>query len=68
MSQLLIALRALARPRKSHKAIKVVRKIGKRAYYKKEISAIFTMGLENLCERGARILQIDIMGAFSVSA
>ena len=28
------------------------------------VSAILTMRLENLCERGARILQIEIMGAF----
>ena len=42
----------------------IVRKIGKRADYQNEVSAIFTMRLENLCERGAWILQIEIMGAF----
>ena len=42
----------------------VVRKIGKRADNQYKISAIFTMRLENLCERGAKVLQIDIMGAF----
>ncbi len=62
MFQLLIALRARARPRiQDHE---IVRKIGKRADYQNEVSAIFTMRLENLCERGARVLQIEIMGAF----
>ena len=42
----------------------VVRKIGKRANKKYTISAIFTMRLENLCERGAWIPQIEIMCAF----
>ena len=42
----------------------IVRKIGKRVDYQNEVSAIVTMRLENLCERGAWILQIDIMGAF----
>ena len=42
----------------------IVRKIGKRADYQNEVSAIFTVRLENLCERGAWILQIDVMGAF----
>ena len=28
-----------------------------------EVSATFAMRLEDLCERGARILQFDIMGA-----
>ena len=42
----------------------IVRKIGKRADDQNEVSAIFTMRLENLCERGARILQIEIMDAF----
>ncbi len=42
----------------------IVKKIGKRADYQNEVSAIFTMRLENLCERGAWILQIEIMGAF----
>ena len=42
----------------------IVRKIGKRADDQYEVSAIITMRLENLCERGARILQIEIMGAF----
>ena len=32
----------------------IVRKIGKRANDQNEVSAIFTMKLENLCERGAR--------------
>ena len=39
----------------------VVRKIGKIANYQNEVSAIFTVRLEKLCERGAWILQ---MGAF----
>ena len=44
---------------------RIVRKIRKRAdNHQHELSAIFTMGLENLCESGARILQIEIMGAF----
>jgi hypothetical protein len=50
---------------------KIVRKIRKRTDDQYEVSAIFTMRLENLCERGAPILQIEIMGAgarFSVSA
>ena len=42
----------------------IVRKLAKRAAYQYEISAIFTMRLENLCERGAWILKIEIMGAF----
>ncbi len=42
----------------------IVRKIGKRADYQNEVSAIFTMRLENLCEREAWIFQIEIMGAF----
>ena len=42
----------------------VVRKIGKRANNQYKISAIFTMRLENLCERGAWVLQIEIMGSF----
>ena len=42
-----------------------IRKIRKRADNQNEVSATFTMRLEGLCERGARILQIDkIMGAF----
>ena len=42
----------------------IARKIGKRADYQNEVSAIFTMRLEKLCERGAWVLQIEIMGAF----
>ena len=42
----------------------IVRKIGKRADDQNEVSAIFTMRLENLCKRGAGVLQIDIMGVF----
>ena len=42
----------------------IVRKIGKWADYQNEVSAIFTVRLENLCERGAWILQIEITGAF----
>ena len=42
----------------------IVRKIGKRADDQYEVSAIFIMRLENFCERGAWILQIEIMGAF----
>ena len=36
----------------------IVRKIGKRADYQNEVSAIFTVRLENVCERGALVLQI----------
>ncbi len=43
---------------------KIVRKIRKRADNQYEVSAIFTMRLENFCECGARVLQIKIMGAF----
>ena len=64
MYQLLIALRARARPRKVTQDHEMVRKIGKRADYQNEVSAIFTMRLDSLCERGAFILQIEIMGAF----
>ena len=42
----------------------IVRKIDKRANNQYKISAIFAMRLENLCERGAWVLQIEIMGAF----
>ncbi len=44
---------------------KIVRKFRKRADDQNEVSAIFTMRLENLCEHGTCwVLQIDIMGAF----
>ena len=43
--------------------LKIVRKIRKRADEQDEVSAIFTMRLDNLCERGARILQIEIKWA-----
>ena len=42
----------------------IVRKIGKRADDQNEVSTIFTMRLENVCERRAWVLQIEIMGAF----
>ncbi len=37
---------------------KIVRKFDKRADDQHEVSTIFTMRLDNLCERGARILQM----------
>ena len=43
---------------------KIARKIRKRADDQYKVSAIFTMGLENLCEYRARVLQIEIMSAF----
>ena len=44
---------------------KIVRKmIRKRTDDQYEVSAIFTMRLENLCKCGSRIFQIEIMGAF----
>jgi hypothetical protein len=42
----------------------IVRKICKRANNQYKVSAIFTMRLKDLCERGAWILQIEIMGTF----
>ena len=63
MFQLSIALRARAR-KKVTQDHEIVREIGKRANYQNEVSAIFTMRLKNLCEFGAWILQIEIMGAF----
>jgi len=42
----------------------IIGKVCKRADDQHEVSAIFAMRLEDLCERGARILQIEIMGAF----
>jgi hypothetical protein len=49
--------------KKVTKGHEIVRKIRKRADYQNEVSAIFTMRLENLCERGAWIFQIEITGA-----
>jgi hypothetical protein len=43
---------------------KIVRKIHKRTDDQYEVSAIFTMRLENLCKCGSRIFQIEILGAF----
>ena len=43
---------------------RIVRKVRKRTDDQYEVSAIFTMRLENLCECRSRIFQIEIMGAF----
>ncbi len=43
---------------------RIVRKVRKRTDNQYEVSAIFTMRLENLCECRSRIFQIEIMGAF----
>ena len=45
----------------------IVRQIDERADYQYEVSEILPIRLESLCERGAWVRQIEIMGAFSVS-
>ena len=60
--QLLIALRARARPIKSRKTMKSSESLAKGPTT--IVSAIFAMRFLNLCERGAWILQIEMMSAF----
>ena len=55
---------SLSESKKVTQGHEIVRKIGKRADFQNEVSAIFTMRLESLCERGTLILHIEIMGAF----